>query len=166
MIIFERLTFKMRIRLLHRLFCFCSPLKQICRKTIKTSSKRSRLAFGLALLTIGSFLFWILRYDLYYFGYRSVHWITYGTRPLWDSSEWKFERIAFKTNANLNFSSSEICEKFGWKKRTSPVRVFDAVIFSIELGMTFWKFFFVIWTALFYKLGNYFQKLDSNLCFG
>jgi hypothetical protein len=27
------------------------------------------------------------------------------------------------------------------------VRVFDAVIFSIELGMTFWKFFFVIWTA-------------------
>ena len=130
----------MRIRLLQRLCCFCFPFKQICKKTIKTS-KRFRLAFGLSCLLIGSLILWIHRIDIYYLGYRSLHWITYGSRPLWDESEFKFDRIPFKANPNLNFNSSEFCEKFGWKKRTSPVIVFDAIIFSIELGILSLKVF-------------------------
>ena len=63
-----------------------------------------------------------------------VHWATYGTRPLWDKPASDFQRIDFRVNPGLNFSSPEVCKYFGWTQRKVPVKVYDAVIFSIEIG--------------------------------
>jgi hypothetical protein len=58
--------------------------------------------------------------DIYYLGYRSLHWATYGTRPLWDASETDFDRIPFRVHPGFNWSSPEpdVCQMFGWKPRS------------------------------------------------
>jgi len=103
-------------------------------RRVKTIKGRFRSILGIAFLIISGltcFLYWN---DIYYLGYRSVHWMTYGTRPIWDRPSPDFKRIQLRAHPDLNFSSPEICHLFGWKKRASPIRIFDAIIFSIELG--------------------------------
>jgi len=118
---------------------------RLCRR-VKTIKARYRFFLGITFLIISGLTCFFYWKDFYYLGYRSVHWVTYGTRPIWDRSNLDFKRIPFRANPDLNFSSPEICHLFGWQKRTSPIRIYDAVIFSIELGnqyvFTFYHFKF------------------------
>ncbi|KAJ3314973.1 hypothetical protein HDV04_004773 [Boothiomyces sp. JEL0838] len=56
--------------------------------------------------------------------------LTYFTRPLWEKPEKPFTMITHYYAPGI-----ELCELHNWKERTSEAKVYDAILFSVELDL-------------------------------
>ncbi|CAL0325687.1 unnamed protein product [Lupinus luteus] len=83
--------------------------------------------------------------------------ITYFFRPLWDNPPAVFKRIPHYYAENV--STDRLCRLHGWSLLSQPRRIFDAVIFSIELDMLE-----IRWHEL-YPYVSKFVILESNTTF-
>ncbi|MED6167903.1 hypothetical protein PIB30_007218 [Stylosanthes scabra] len=78
------------------------------------------------------FLFLVLPlsiFGLYLHGQKNSYFL----RPLWDSPPRPFHEIPHYYHDDVSMES--LCKLHGWGIRESPRRVFDAVLFSIEVDM-------------------------------
>lgn len=93
---------------------------------VPTRQHRRLVAICLFLLVIGLLSFW---------SRLALAWRDFGylTRPLWDHPERPFTVIPHYPSGNL--SSHKWCSLHGWTPRPSIPKVFDAIIFSVELDL-------------------------------
>lgn len=90
------------------------------------SRQNRRLLVLFAVLVLGLLSLW---------SRPSLVWRDFGylTRPLWDSPERSFTIIPHYPSADL--AADRWCALHNWTPRTSDPKVFDAVIFSVELDL-------------------------------
>lgn len=81
------------------------------------------------------FLFVVVIAVLSFWSRLALAWRDFGylTRPLWDHPERPFTVVPHYPRSTL--PASEWCSLHGWKPRASTPKVFDAVIFSVEIDL-------------------------------
>ncbi|KAJ3319134.1 hypothetical protein HDU76_000637 [Blyttiomyces sp. JEL0837] len=77
----------------------------------------------------------LLSIIILYLFFRNWTYVTYGTRPLWETPDEPLEVIPHYHSSEVPME--KLCKLHGWSKRdsSSPNRIIDAILFSVELDL-------------------------------